>query len=182
MRVLALTAAVCMAPVPARAASELFRSVDVEAAAGMTLAQGNLDGVLDAGPAAGLRFSTSYYRAWRAHAFVHYSATRAEGMDVSLQAFGMGLEWGGLPAWLPRPLAGVAMYAARLPEEEDPADRYVLLHGGESEFGAYPGLRWQWGFGAGWLVSATARYDVIFTKPEPSRLLTLQCGAGWGWK
>jgi hypothetical protein len=166
---------------PASGRSELFRSLSFEASGGIMLPQGNLDEVLEPAPSGTARVSTTYYHAFHAHAFLAYAAVEAAGMSLSFQAVGLGLEWAGLPAWLPRPLAGVAMYAARLPISEDPENRFPLLHGGESEFGAYPGLRWEWAVGGAWSLSASARWDVIFTHPEPSHLLSLQWGAGWKW-
>lgn len=164
------------------AGSELFRSLSVEAAGGVMLAQGNLDGVLEPAPSGELRLGTGYYGDFSAHAFLAYSPTRARGMDVAFQAVGVGLDWGGLPAWWPRPLGGVAMYVARIGAEDDPDDRYPLLHGGESEFGSYAGLRWEWILGKSWQVSASGRWDAIFTRPAYSHLVSLQCGAGWRWQ
>jgi hypothetical protein len=179
-----LAAAVLGIAATARAHSSLFGTGTLSAQAGFTMPRGNLDGVLRPAPAFGLRFATSYYAAAEAFAFAEgaWLEARRGAVPVLFAAFGVGLEWAGLPAWLPRPGAGAAMYEARIEAEDDPGNRFPLLHGGESEFGCFPSLRWQMALGERFILWGGGRWDLIFTSPRYTHAAELGLGAGWRWR
>lgn len=178
-----ITAALGLA-VAAHAHSSLFESAALSAQAGYVMPRGDLRGVLRPAPSLGLRFATSYYGAAEAFAFAEgaWMETRKDAVPVLFAAAGLGLEWAGGPAWLPRPGAGVAMYEARIEAEDDPGDRFPLLHGGESEFGCFPSLRWQASLRERFILWAGGRWDIVFTSRRYSHAASLGMGAGWRWR
>jgi hypothetical protein len=73
------------------------------------------------------------------------------------------------------------MYEARIRTEDDPDRRYPFLHGGEAEFGVFAGLRWETRWGRSAFLSASARWDAVFTRPAASHIVSAALGAGWRW-
>jgi hypothetical protein len=176
----------CAVPIlgPAvHAGTDLFKAFACEARLSYLAPAGNLADALRPAPGAGLRVATPYYGRSDAFLFLDIAGTEARSGSIPVRfgAVGLGLEWTGLPAYLPRPGAGAAMYEARIRAEDDPDGRFPFLHGGEAEFGSFASLRWERPLGRSALLSASARWDVIFTLPEYSQFFSASVGAGWQW-
>jgi hypothetical protein len=167
----------------ARGETDLFKSFAYEAHAAYFVPAGNLDGALAPAPGAGLRVATPYYGSTSAFLFLDITRfrTRDAQIPVLFGAGGLGLEWEGLPVYLPRPGAGAAMYEARIAAEDDPGHRYPFLQGGEAEFGVFAGLRWETPLLRSAFLSASARWDGVFTLPETTHIVSAAVGAGWRW-
>jgi hypothetical protein len=183
LRIAALPAGCLMLPGMAGAHSALFTAFSLEARSDYVVPMGNLRSVLDPGAGMGLRLSSPYYRSLDAFVFLDVArlAARDGTLPVLFGGGGPGLEWAGLPAWLPRPGGGAALYLARIGADDDPENRYEFLHGGESEFGIFASLRWEVSLGRRLALSAGARWDEILTSPESSRMFAASLGIGWRW-
>jgi hypothetical protein len=169
---------------PARAESELFQRMSLEAEGGYVFPAGNLSPILDPQPELGLRITSSYYGPLAAHARFHASRQDGGGspVPVLMAAAGVGLEWRG-PSWyLPAAGLGVSLNYARVSHANVPVGREFFMEDGESEFGFYPFLRWHIPLGGSWFLVADVVSDVILTEPEYSRMFSTHLGAGWRWK
>jgi hypothetical protein len=191
----------CLSGAPA-ARSELFQDVVIGTDAGYIFPQGNLSSSLNSTPTIGLSIGTSYYGDFRAQIGFDYCRfeTLNDPLPVLFFSGGIGLEWTGFQRlglghqdedsqdgftwnsglrWLPAPQLGVAIYTVRVSKQDDNADRYLYLHGGESEFGIYLGLNRAWPIGESWSLFASGRWDTVLTEPVYSRLFSLHFGLGY---
>lgn len=163
------------------AGARLFLTWDLEADAGVLFPAGRLAEVLDPAPSLGIRLVSSYYGPWRAWASLDLARLdgAASPAAVGMATGAAGLLWKPASAWIPSPGFGLAYHYVRALEKDDPADEYLFLEDGESEFGSRAALRWSVPFGKRVALLAGARWDMMFTAPDYGHAFAIHLGAAW---
>lgn len=170
---------------PARG-SELFRTGDLFAKAGLIQAGGNLAGIWDPSPALGFFWRSSYYGPYKAETGFRYALLDGADAPVSVHHGLIRvslLRESGHPV-LPDPAAGLDLHFIRAQEVKRRERPYYFLEENESEFGLHLGLRKR--FALSRARSARPRfeiggdYELILSRPEPTSLFAFSLGLRLG--
>jgi hypothetical protein len=163
--------------------ARLFETLEFAGEAGILVPLGDLADLLDPAPLLGARFTTSYYRSWKAYASL--SASRVENAPnqaaIALAIAAAGLEARPGPAWIPNPGLGLSLAYIRILSRDEGQDEYLFMDDGESEFGLQGSLRWIVPLGSRLSLQAGGRWDLMFTGPEYSHAASALVGASGTW-
>jgi hypothetical protein len=164
------------------AQTELFHQFQISVDAGVISPRGEINSILNDRPAAGLHFSTSYYKDWSVHGQLQYSLL--DGSDsprsVHYVKTGIGLSFDHSHVFVPAFGVGLANYFIRTAEKK--SREGFLMDDNESEIGIYPFLSWDVFIFERFFVQAGMEWNMILSEPDQTHLPVVRLGAGWCWR